>query len=630
MSIVIPSLRAAVAVPGWAKNVLWRNARTLPSLDLRFAENKSLTDAVTGRSLISFTRASSATYIDSAGTLQTVAVDVPRFDHAITASRTNLLLRSEEFNDASWSKVNTTVTANSIAAPNGTVTADTITDSNDASAAIHSVTSQNQSFTSGLLYTVSVYARAGTQPGVAFVLPAAAFTSNLTAAFNISTGSIISFDSGMTGSITAVGGGWYRCTATATATATASSSTATQIRIATASTSFYQGNGTGTISLWGAQLEQSSTVGEYIPTTSTINSAPRFDHNPTTGESLGLLVEEARTNLSQWSEDFSDAYWTKTSCTITSNESTAPDGTLTADLWSNTGTPGVMHNSITKDATARTYTSSLWVKGTLTQLTVSLDDGTTTNRGRVQFNLSTNTVGSIFNEGLFTNTSGTLTQFSNSWVRVTVTTTTSIGTTIRFRPFFSGANSILRIWGAQVEEGAFPTSYIPTTTAAVTRSADVASISGSNFSAWYRSTESTVFANWENLAATMPSGSAQWLAEFSDGTTSNRQSLFQIQAANSLVSQNSFVSGSGAGRLDAGGAYSKIVVKASAAFASLDRALAANGGLATVSSAGNIPIGINRLDVGASLGTAHLNGAIRRLTYWPTRLPNSTLQAVTQ
>jgi hypothetical protein len=57
------------------------------------------------------------------------------------------------------------------------------------------------------------------------------------------------------------------------------------------------GDGTSGIYIWGAQLEQSTTVGEYIPTTSTINSAPRFDHNPTTGESLGLLVEEQRTNM---------------------------------------------------------------------------------------------------------------------------------------------------------------------------------------------------------------------------------------------------------------------------------------------------------------------------------------------
>lgn len=59
----------------------------------------------------------------------------------------------------------------------------------------------------------------------------------------------------------------------------------------------FTGDPTRGIYIWGAQLEQSSTIGEYIRTTSTINSAPRFHHDPTTGESLGLLVEEQRTNL---------------------------------------------------------------------------------------------------------------------------------------------------------------------------------------------------------------------------------------------------------------------------------------------------------------------------------------------
>ena len=104
MSVAIPSLRAAVAVPGWAKNELWRIAGAVPSLDLRFADNKSLADAVTGASLITFTRASSGTYVDSAGVLQTAAIDVPRFDHNPTTGeslgllveeqRTNLLLNS--------------------------------------------------------------------------------------------------------------------------------------------------------------------------------------------------------------------------------------------------------------------------------------------------------------------------------------------------------------------------------------------------------------------------------------------------------------------------------------------------------------------------------------------------------
>ena len=62
MSVVIPSLRAAIAVPGWAKNELWRKARAVPSLDLRFADNKSLTDATTGSNLVTFTRASSGSW----------------------------------------------------------------------------------------------------------------------------------------------------------------------------------------------------------------------------------------------------------------------------------------------------------------------------------------------------------------------------------------------------------------------------------------------------------------------------------------------------------------------------------------------------------------------------------------
>ena len=93
----------ALAGP-WVRNPLWTRARAVPSLDLRFADNKSLTDAVTGASLITFTRASSGTFVDSAGVLQTAATDAPRFDHNPTTgeslgllveeARTNLLLNS--------------------------------------------------------------------------------------------------------------------------------------------------------------------------------------------------------------------------------------------------------------------------------------------------------------------------------------------------------------------------------------------------------------------------------------------------------------------------------------------------------------------------------------------------------
>ena len=56
------------------------------------------------------------------------------------------------------------------------------------------------------------------------------------------------------------------------------------------------------------------------------------------------------------------------------------------------------------------------------------------------------------------------------------------------------------LWGAQLEEGAFPSSYIPTTTAAATRSADVASITGTAFSGWYRQDEGTFYGEATGLS----------------------------------------------------------------------------------------------------------------------------------
>ena len=480
-----------VLTPGWAGDSLALAAQAVPSLDLNFAVTKNVGP------LVSFTRASTATYIDSAGTLQTAAVDVPRFDHNPTTgeslgllveeARTNLLLRSEEFDNASWAKSNITISANSVSAPNGTVTADTLTDSSDGAAVAHSVITPTQSFTSGLAYTISVYAQAGSLAGVAFIFPSAAFTSSLNARFNISTGTIQNLDSGLTGSITAVGGGWYRCSATATATATASNTV--QIRTATASSSFYQGNGTGTIYLWGAQLEQSSTVGEYIPTTSVINSAPRFDHNPTTGESLGLLVEESRTNLLLQSNQF-DTTWTNTNSSETAAAGTAPDGTNTAwELKDTADAVSTAHSLVQSPSTSFTsgvaYTFSCWMKaGTLTEGGLVFPSSAFTTAINCRINLST---GAVISSSA--TVSASTVPYANGWYRVIATATATATATgaVNIRPgngalsyIGTGTGTIL-VWGAQIEAGSFPTSYIPTTTAAATRAADVASITGSNF-----------------------------------------------------------------------------------------------------------------------------------------------------
>jgi hypothetical protein len=144
MSVVTPSLRAAIAVPGWAKNELWRKARAVPSLDLRFADNKSLTDATTGSNLVTFTRASSGTYVGSDGLIKTAV--------------TNLMLRSEEFDNAAWTKTRSSITSNTIVTPDGTLTGDKLVEDTTASNT-HQV-SQSVSLTAGT-HTYSIFAKAG-------------------------------------------------------------------------------------------------------------------------------------------------------------------------------------------------------------------------------------------------------------------------------------------------------------------------------------------------------------------------------------------------------------------------------------------------------------------------------------
>ena len=242
----------------WVRNDLWRRARAVPSLDLRFADNKSLVDAVTGASLVTFTRASSGTYTDSAGVLQTAATDVPRFDHNPTTGeslgllveeqRTNLLLRSEDFS-TTWVRFNVNASSNAILAPDGTLTADKLTE-NDADN-FHRI---RQGITSGVTGVFSVFLKAAERTRVNLVTS----DINLIAGFDLSAGSVVSG----TGSIEPFGDGWYRCSISATFT-----TSGPFLLLRNSSSEFYTGDGTSGIYLWGAQLEAGAFPTSYIPTT---------------------------------------------------------------------------------------------------------------------------------------------------------------------------------------------------------------------------------------------------------------------------------------------------------------------------------------------------------------------------
>jgi hypothetical protein len=188
----------------------------------------------------------------------------------------------------------------------------------------------------------------------------------------------------------------------------------------------------------------------------------------------------------------------------------------------------------------------------------------------------------------------------------------------------TGTGTIL-IYGALLEAGAFPTAYIPTTTATVTRAADVASITGSNFSSFYNQAEGTVFAD---ASSYMGSAAVSRGVVSIDGAAGDVHRIFRqsdlqpvVQTVVGNVAQSTF----GFGATWSTAASRRI----SYAYVVNNFAASIDGGTAQTDVSGTLPT-TSTLNIGSISGGSQFGGTIKRLTYWPTRLSNTTLQQITQ
>jgi hypothetical protein len=349
-----------------------------------------------------------------------------------------------------------------------------------------------------------------------------------------------------------------------------------------------------------------------------VSNVARFTHNPITLESLGLLIEEQRTNIFAQSEAFDT--WNLAAATVTANAATAPDGANTADRINSTG-GGVFLISTIAAGTPHTY--SVFAKHVSGSGVVDLlgfeNFGGVAANARISVNLLT---GVIVSQQANV-TGATITPFPNGWYRITVTAT-STATTGAVTNYASLSGNQFLLWGAQLEAGAFATSYTPTAGASVTRNADVVSITGANYSGWAGTTSHTIYADFINLFA---NPAITTVCELNDGVNTSARVL-QTTVSNALVSQNMFLAGADQGRIDTANTYSNIRIKVASAFATNNRAIAVNGNTTVTSSTGTVGT-YTQLSIGHQNNILQLNGILANLTYWPLRIPNTTLTQLT-
>jgi hypothetical protein len=333
---------------------------------------------------------------------------------------------------------------------------------------------------------------------------------------------------------------------------------------------------------------------------------PRIEYDGSDGSLKGLLIEEQRTNLVTTSTDISGGNWFDNGGVITENAVTAPDGTQTGSTYDTDGAYRVLRNVVSV-STGSTYTWSFYAK--------NID--ATDAKYRVYDNTQAADIVAPTSYFSQINTS--------DWTRISVTFTVPAGCS-QVGVYLTSSNNggTVAFWGAQLEEGSFPTSYIPTSNGQKTRWPDIASIPVSAFG--YNQDAGTVVVEFDMSPTDGTNFPRVW--SLNSGAASNTVELIgdtgnDIRAYNyngTTAVWNSDILN------DAALLPS---IRAALAFTNGDGAATINGGSVITSSAVEV-VAFDALALGGNrVGAQLLNGHIKSLSYFPRRLTDAQLQELT-
>ena len=353
------------------------------------------------------------------------------------------------------------------------------------------------------------------------------------------------------------------------------------------------------------------------------NDVPRLDY--TDGGCPSLLLEPESTNLITYSEDFSDSYWTKSGSSITSNAVISPDGTLNASkLKEDTGNSNhnIYSNNITVTLGSE-YTVSLYVKKAERSI-IRIDGGYRLTLGAT-FNLNTLQVTGV----------GTIEALANDWYKLTASGVGEIsnGETNIFaflldnsgtQSYQGDGTSGVYIWGAQLEQQEYATSYIPTNGTTITRVGETCTDSGD--ASTFNDSEGVLMAE---ISALYEDDSNRYVS-ISDGSLNNRLVIRYI--GNNQIGILGVVGGSIQVNLTP---YvnditinSKVVLK----YKQNDFAMWIDGFKIGTDTSGSLPSAgtFNRLNIsGATGASSFFYGKVKQIQYFDSALTDAEIETLT-
>jgi hypothetical protein len=538
----------------------------------------------------------------------------------------NHALQSQTMDHANWTKNKCTISQDATTAPDGSLTADKIVEDNTTGD--HYISnSSSASVVNGLFCTISIYAKAAERTRCKVYI---SVFSNLAFYIDLSNGTIDNQVNGTapTTSVESVGNGWYRIIATDIPTA-ATVANVVWYTVSTGTTTSYLGDNASGIYVWGFQVNRGPLVRTYVPTTTAnlIGPSMEFDSG-----SYALKTETSKSGFLTYEQNLAGANWTNSNTTETTEATTAPDGTTTADKLVEASDTAQVH-SITQTSASVTsgtyYVFAVWLKAA--GRTWARLAGATTrfaDNFHADFNLSTGVVGTV---GAGATGSG-IEAYADGWYRCWIRAvcdstgtndfTISIGEGDTDITYNGNGTDGIYVWGAQIENynsaAGVPCSFVGTDSTTVGRSGEqVTKALSGNLP--FSSTAGTCWIEWASNGGPV----SVVLFSFHDGTSNEIQQIYR--AAVDQYTVNISDGGASQHNVNNTSITDHVYHKFAWGWELNNMAYCFDGGAITTDTSVTLPT-VTNFTFGSQTSSACGDFRIRRFAYFPRRLTNDEIQ----